>query len=181
MDRPVDAVGQLADPEVRVVGDAVADGHPEVHEAGAAQGGQDGVVEGGGLRHVLTLDADVIDHGDILARPLCQRGSVIATARGRRCGCPGRRSRLEVAAFDGGGHEVGEQVGGAGEGGDAEGGEGGGVVVVVGGGAVVGQGEEGDDRHARGDQGAGHPQHLVGVAAFEEVGRRGRGRCRGAG
>ena len=41
----------------------------------------------------------------------------------------GRRPLGDVAAVDGGGHQVGEQVGGAGEGGDAEAGERGGVVV----------------------------------------------------
>jgi len=50
----------------------------------------------------------------------------------------------DVAALDGGGHQVTEGVGGAGEGGDAEAGQGGGVLTVVTGCPIVGQREQGD-------------------------------------
>src|SRR5206468_12953251 len=97
---------------------------------------------------------------------------------------PGRGPRGQVAAFDGGGHEVGEQVGSAGEGGDAEGGQGGGVVVVVGRGAGIAEGQEGDNLDAGGDEVGGPLQHLGPVTAFDKVadehehglGRPGHGR-----
>src|SRR3984893_19340429 len=62
----------------------------------------------------------------------------------------------DVAALDGGGHQVGERVGGGGEGGGPEGGQRGGVLVVVAGGAVVGQRAQGDHLRPRRGQ-VGHP------------------------
>src|SRR5690349_8162192 len=100
---------------------------------------------------------------------------------GGRVEAVGRRPGLEVAAFDGRRHHVGEEVRGAGEGGHAEGGEGGGVVVVVGRGALVGQGQQGVDGHAGGDQRRRQPQQLVGVAALEQVGDEHQHRVAGPG
>src|SRR6185369_4670919 len=75
----------------------------------------------------------------------------------------------DVAALDGGGHEVGEGVRGAGERGHPEAGQRGGVVVVVPGGALVGQGQQDDYLHARGGHVRDPAQHLVPVAALEQV------------
>lgn len=49
------------------------------------------------------------------------------------CGSP----LLDIYAADGGGHEIGKLVGGAGEGGNADAGKGGCIAVVEGGCAIV--------------------------------------------
>src|SRR4051794_37554531 len=63
------------------------------------------------------------------ARPPARGRGGPAPRTGAGSGGP-LRERPQVPPLDRGGHQVGEDVGGAGEGGDPEGREGGGVVVV---------------------------------------------------
>jgi len=75
----------------------------------------------------------------------------------------------EIPAFDGGRHQVTERVGGAGEGRDAQLGQGGRYLVVVARRAVVGQRQQGYHLGAGGGHVRDPPQHLVLIAALEQV------------
>jgi hypothetical protein len=113
----------------------------------------------GGSWHAPALDTavDKIMTGGVekweerLIREQCPGDvGVCVTIRRRRLAGPGTPSGAlggcllavgplgEVAAVDGGGHQVTERVGGAGEGGDAQRGQGGGHLMVVARCAVVG-------------------------------------------
>lgn len=76
---------------------------------------------------------------------------------------------LDVCFLDRGDHEVGELVGGAGEGWGAEGTESAGDAVVVDGGAFVVEGEKGYEAGAGADEAADALVEFVLVAAFDEV------------
>src|SRR5215469_2037344 len=78
---------------------------------------------------------------------------------------PGR----DVSPLDGGGHQVREFVGRAGEGGYAQRGKGAGDVSVESRGAAVAEREKGDHLHAAGRQRGGALDHLFSVSALVQI------------
>ena len=86
----------------------------------------------------------------------------------------------DVALLNRGGHQIGEQVGGAGEGRGAEFGHLGGELLVEAGGACIVEGQQADHLDPAADYLSGLPQQFRFDAAFVEVGDENEDRLRRA-